>query len=314
MNRSANRVGLDIGSSYIKMLEVSGPRQAPSLVSFGIKKIDSPSAESTISALKAIADELKITVKGVNVSLTGSSVVARVISTPEVKPDELKSIIRLELEKSIPFDINECVFDLYVQSKVAKEKSGLNVVVASAKREAILARIKIVEDAGFSVNVIDIDSFAVANAYLQNFASIDKTKTIALLNVGAKYTNLIILTGDLISFVRDLAIGVDDLEPGKAAGPGRATASLASLTNEIKLSFGYYEDQSGKSVDGIYVSGGGASMAGLGEALSESFGIKPELWNPLQFVNIDPAKINVDEIVRVNGSFAVSAGLALRSA
>lgn len=307
-------VALDIGSHSIKMIEISTGSGKSSLVSFGIKKVQGLSGASASDAVKALSEDLKITAKDLSISLAGSSVVARAISMPEMADEDLKNAIRFETEKFIPFDINECVLDFYVQGKCAREKNNLDILLAAAKKDFILAKIKIVEDAGFGVNVIDVDSFALANAFLKNFASIEPVKTIALLNIGAVYTNLVILRGGVISFVRDLAIGINDFSPSDKAPEAALSAkgSLAGLVDEVKLSFGYYENQNGRGIDGIYISGGGMGFIGLEEAFNEALGSKPERWNPFQFLNIDPAVVNVDEIARTSGSFAVCVGLALR--
>jgi type IV pilus assembly protein PilM len=253
---------------------------------------------------------------------------------PDMTDEELKNAVRFEAEKFIPFDIKEYVLDFHIQGKDAGEKSNIDILLAAAKRDFVLQKIKIVEEAGFGVNIIDVDSFAATNAFLKNYTSIKPDKTVALLNMGAAHTNLIILKDGVISFVRDLAIGVGSFRisvskkcgvdmdmpewlkgvPAEKALEIRlcAKAALASLVDEIKLSFGYHENQSGRDINQIYISGGGAGFIGLEEALSEAFGSKPERWNPFQFLDINPSGINVDEIARINSSFAVAAGLALR--
>lgn len=329
-----SKAALDIGSHFIKMVEISGSPERPSLVSFGMRKIQGASGEALSADVKSLSEELKLTVKDLNVSLSGPSVVARVISMPEMADEELKSAIRFEVEKFIPFDINECVLDYYVQGKDAKDKNNIDILLAAAKRDSVLARVKIVEDAGFSINVIDADSFAITNAFLRNYPSTEQAKTMALLNIGSAYTSLIIVRGGLISFVRDLSMGAGnfresvlkkcgidldlaDAMKGVAADKTAeviacSRAALAGLLDEIKLSFGYYENQSGRGIDGIYLSGSGAGFVGLEEAFGDAFGSKPERWNPFQFLYMDPAAINVDEIARSHGSFAVAVGLALR--
>lgn len=329
-----NRAGLDIGTSHIKMIEVSGTSEKPVLASFGIKKIQGSSREAIVDVVKTLAEEIKISVKEFNISLAGPSLVTRLISVPNMTDEELKNAIRFETEKIIPFDINECILDFHVQGKDVREKNNIDILLAAAKRDFVLQKVKIVEEAGFGISVVDVDSFAITNVFLKNFTSIEPTKTIALLNVGAVYTNLIILRGGLISFVRDLAIGVADFRAAvskkcgvdlelseglkdftaeKAAEVGTcAKAALSSLLDEIKLSFGYHENQSGRGVDEIYLSGGGAGFIGLEEAFRDTFGSKPERWNPLQFLDIDSSGINMDKITGLNSSFVVAVGLALR--
>jgi Tfp pilus assembly PilM family ATPase len=88
--------------------------------------------------------------------------------------------------------------------------------------------------------------------------------------------------------------------------------ALTDLFDEIRLSFGYYENQSGRGIDNVYISGGGANLIALEDAFREAFGLKLERWNPLSFLNVDAATIDSGKPAGVNSSFAVAAGLALR--
>ena len=333
-SKPKNRAGLDIGTSHIKMVEVSGALEKTSLVAFGIKKIQGSSKESIVDAIKALSEEVKISVKEFTISLSGPSLIARIISMPKMTDDELKNAVKFETEKFIPFDINECILDFHVQGDDVREKNNVDILLAAAKKDFVLQKVKIVEEAGFSVGVVDVDSFAITNAFLKNFTTEEPAKTVALLNIGAACTNLIILKNGLISFVRDVAIGTDAFNVAVSKKCGLpvempeglkdlssekmgevmvcAKAVLANLLDETKLSFGYHENQSGGNIDEVYISGGGSRFPALEEAFGETLGSKPNSWNPFQFMDIDPARINVDELVRVKDSFAVAAGLALR--
>ena len=329
-----NRIGLDLGSHSVKMLEVSGTPEAPSLVSFGVKKLQGPSSDDATDAIRALAEELKVSAKECTISLAGPSLIARLISMPKMTDEELKNAAIFEIEKFIPFDVNDCVLDFNVHGADPREKNNLNILLAAAKRDFVLQKIKMVEDAGFTVNVIDVDSFAVTNAFLKNATQNENAKTVALLNIGATYTNLVILRAGLISSVRDVAIGTNDFNsivskkcgvegdisdalkniPADKTGEimACAKAALGKLLDEAKLSFGYHENQFGGAIEEVYLSGGGAGFPAIEEAFSEALGSKPNKWNPFQFMGIDPAIINVDNIVKFKDSFAVAVGLALR--
>lgn len=329
-----NKASLDIGAFSIKMTEISGPPEKPSLVTFGSRKIKGVGTDSLPSQIKGLAEEIKLSVKDINISLSGSSVVSRVISMPDMADDELRSAIRFEVEKFIPFDINDCLLDHYVQSKGPKDKGNKDVLLAAAKRDSVIARVKAVEEAGFTVNIVDVDCFAMTNAFVRNFQQPEQSKTIALLNIGFSHTNLLIIRDGLVSFVRDLSIGsasfsdavlkkcgVDieaadwskNIAPEKSADVAACSKLvLSALLDEIKMSFGYYENQSGRSIDLIYVAGGGAEFAGMLDAFNETVGIKPEKWNPFQFMDIDPSVVNIDAIAKNSGSYAVAVGLAIR--
>lgn len=334
--KTGNKVGLDIGAHSVKMVEVSGTSEKPSLVSFGVKKILGSGADAATEAVKALAGELKISVRDLNISLSGPSIVSRVISMPDMTSEELKNAVRFETEKSIPFDINDCTFDFYIQGKDPREKNNLIILLAAARRDPLMAKIKVVEDAGLGVSVIDVDSFAIANSFLKNYPSTESSKTIAMINIGEVFTNLIIQSNGMISFVRDLSHGVnnfralvakrcavelDSQDAIKALTPEKAAevavslrVAISGLLDDIKLSFGYHENQSGRGVDAIYLSGGGSGIVGLDTVFQEALGLKPEIWNPFQYLDIDPSKVNVDEIARTSSSFAVCTGLTLRSA
>ena len=114
-------------------------------------------------------------------------------------------------------------------------------------------------------------------------------------------------------FVIELPGGLKDLPGDKSASVmASVRTAFTGLLDEIKLSFGYHENQSGGSIDEIYISGGGFRFTTLEEVFSEALTSKPKEWNPLQFMDIDPARINIDELVKVKDFFAVAAGLVSR--
>ncbi len=331
--KTKNRVGLDIGTFAIKMLEISGAPDKPMLIGMGLKNISGPSKGSISDSIKALADEAKITSREVNISVSGPSVIVRFISMPRMKEEDLKSAIRFEAEKFIPFNINDCVVDFQTLTKDERENK-FNILLVAAKKEHIKERIDLVEEAGLSVHIVDIDSFAMTNAFTRNFPNLGSEKTAAILNIGATSTNLSIVRGDAMAFVRDVSIGSNDLNVTISKDSGLSMESaeelkidpkdkmqeianctktlLSSLLDEVKLSFGYYENQSGKSIDEIYISGGAIGLVGLDEAFQDALGSRPSFWNPLGFLDASSAKLDANVIDKIKNSFAVSAGLVLR--
>lgn len=331
--RIKNRIGLDIGSESIKILEVGGSADRPAILSLGIAKI-APSSKANLSdAVKMAASQAKVSGKEVNISVAGPSLIVRFISMPKMKSEDLKSAIKFEAEKFIPFDINECIVDFQILSKSDTENK-LSILLVAARQEQIQERMRLVEQAGFSVNVVDVDGFAIANAFSRNFPNLEADKTVALLNIGAAYTNLSIIRGGMIHFVRDVAIGsgdfndtiarlfevnssaAEDLKVSPLAKLEQLSAAarqiLSGLLDDIKLSFSYHENQSGRSIDEVYLTGAGSKLAGLDEAFQEAFGAKPTRWNPLQFLDQTSRGIDKSRVDAIAGSFAVACGLALR--
>jgi len=333
--KSRGGVGLDIGNHSIKIVQLSGSPEKPSLVSFGIKKIVGASKDAVVTSVKSLSGEIGISAKEVNISVSGPSLIVRLISMPKMTDEELAGAVRFEAEKFIPFDINDCILDFQIlDNKEAKDKNNVDILLAAAKKEYVCQRIKTVEEAGFSVRTVDADIFAIINSFLKSFPSPEQPKTTALLNIGASSTDLSIVRGNMPVFVREIPLGGSSLSAAvsKAMGLGleesealllspkerlneivaSARAATGALLDEVRLSFGYYENQSGRSVDEIFISGGGSGMAGLEEAFREAFGSKPLRWDPFQFLDKSSPAIDAGALERMKGSFCVAVGLALR--
>lgn len=304
--KGKDRIVFDIGTDYIKMLAASESSGRFLIRAMGSKKISGIPKSEVSGVIRSLAKEANVSSDQVAISVAGPSVIARFISMPRMSDAELKGAVRFEAEKFIPFNINDCVLDYQVLNRSAKDNK-MPVLLVVAKRELILDRVKLVEDAGFYVRVIDVDCFAVANAFLKNFTDISSEKTVALLNLGASFTNLAILRGGMVHFARDLGIGANDLGALKTDPSGAGKMALTNFIDEVKMSFSYYENQGGINVDEIYVSGGYSLLTEMDSFFTSSFGTKPNRWDPLKFLNPE-----AKEQDNTHDFFAVSAGLVLR--
>jgi Tfp pilus assembly PilM family ATPase len=153
--------------------------------------------------------------------------------------------------------------------------------------------------------------------------------------MGGIHTNVSILKGDVICFARDIVVGGNDFTSAisKKLGVDQKTAEelklrtpkekekdiadcvkgvFNDLLDEVKLSFGYYENQAGKGIDEVYVSGGAADTVGLEQALEDALGSKPSPWNPLGFMDVSSAGAGPDIAGKMKNHFAIAAGLALK--
>lgn len=328
------RVGLDIGTRLIKAVEVSREGDTQSLTRFHFEEIDTPAShENTAKALKKLLEAFQPVAKDVNISLSAPSAIVRFINMPRMKEEDLRGSLRFEAEKYIPFNINEVIIDTAILESHLEEKNQMRVLLAAAKTDAVNSKIDMLKEMGFSVSVIDIDSFACFNAFCNAFDNLDESKSTALLNIGYTQTNAIISRGGQPFFTRDIQIGARDIAKAiskefetdekdsdkfifdpkdKGAQVFEIAKSvLSSLVDEVRLSFGYYENQYGKGINEIYISGGVARLGGILGYLEENFGIKPMPWNPFAKFQIGP-NLDAKALELVRPQFAVCAGLALR--
>ncbi|MFA5146055.1 MAG: type IV pilus assembly protein PilM [Candidatus Omnitrophota bacterium] len=328
-----SRVGLDIGSNLVRICEVSRTAETVSLTAAGVKRVEGSSKESLGAAVKALAEETKVSAKDAVISVSGSSVIVRFVAMPKMREEDLKGAIKFEAEKYLPFNINECVVDFQIIRKIEQENK-LEILLVAAKKAYIEDRMKIAEAAGFSVSIIDVDSFAIVNSFLKNMPSLDPEKAYALLNIGAALTNLSIVRAGTVCFVRDIAMGGNEFDAAisrglaidlkaaselklspadKAPDIARCTkAVIAGILDEARLSFSYYENQHGRAVDEIYLTGGGSELTGLTEQFEETFGAKPNRWDPFQCFDKSALSADAAALDKAKNSFAVATGLALR--
>ncbi|MDP3730827.1 MAG: type IV pilus assembly protein PilM, partial [Candidatus Omnitrophota bacterium] len=328
-----NRVGLDIGSSFVKMVEIASSGENLSLVCLGMKKASSSIREPLIEAIRSLSGEINVTAKEAVISVSGPHVIVRFVAMPKMRDDELKGAIKFEAEKHIPFPINDCIVDHQILRKNDKE-GKLEILLVAAKKDFIMNKVSIVEESGFSVNAVNVDTFAFANAFLKNPSRASAGKTAALLNIGSSFTNVGIVRDGVICFARDIVIGGDDFSQAisKALGIDVKAAEdlklspkdrlkdvtactkniMNNLLDDTRLSLSYYENQSGKSVDEICISGGSSSLPGLETLFQEAFESKPVLWDPFDSLDKSRGGFDTSLVEKMKGCFAVAVGLALR--
>ena len=327
------RAGLDIGANSVKVVEIAEPGGKAELAGISQKTIAEPSKRAAIDAIQAAVAEAKIASKDFAISVSGSFVIVRFLTLPRMSEEELKSAVRFEAEKFIPFNINDCVIDFQILAKRERENK-IDILLVTAKKDHVTEKIKMVEDSGFSVRVVDVDTFALANAFLKNFPAADAEKTFALLDIGSKITNLSIIKAGSVRLVRDVAVGGNDFnvaisksfgvdmdaaEKLKVSPPAEKANEVANcvkgvfnnLIDEMRLPLSYYENQFGRSVDEIYLSGGAVDFAGLEDMFRDALELKPLFWNPFQFLAVPSGK-DADFLERMKSHFAVAVGLALR--
>lgn len=332
-HKAKEAVGLDIGSYSIKVVSLRREAAGNTLTAYNIKNI--PLYEKDIRLERIIEEALKeidLHPEEVNLSISNPEVIVRFIDLPRMSREQLDSALIFEAEKYIPFDVNEVVMDFLILGDAPKP-GQMNVVLAAVKRDALESRIKLVEDMGISVNVMDIDSFAVFNTFLISNPSPEKTGR-TFLNLGHSQANVLITVGDTPCFMRQIQIGGKDIidaicrdmgiSPEKAeamqtkcakkdrARMKQATASvLDELVGEIQLSFGYFENRYNSSVSDIFCSGGLVFQEGITEYLGDKLGIPVQKWNPVGGIGVSDS-LSREDIESIASQLAVSIGLALR--
>jgi type IV pilus assembly protein PilM len=339
-------VGLDIGSSSIKAVELKKSKGEIAVAALGVEPLGSDivvdsmivDSGSVSSAIAKLFTEQKIKAKAVATSVSGHSVIVKKIPMQTMTDSELADSINTEAAQHIPFDIADVNIDFQILSEPTGEPQ-MDVLLVAVKKDKILNYTNVLSLAGKSPAIVDIDAFALQNCYEYNYEPAPGT-TVALLNLGASVMNINIVKGTTPLFTRDVSVGgnqytdslqkeldlgFDDAEAlklGQRVGTVSEDAKLPILQQvteiivlEIQKTFDFFRaTAAGEHIERIYLAGGSSKVPGLVEALRQEFSLPVEVLNPFQRISAaDVAVPEPDFVEQHAGQLAVAVGLALRS-
>ncbi len=340
-------VGLDIGSSSVKAVELKAVGKGFKVVAFAIEPVPPDSiVDGAIIDGAAVADAIRrvfenkaFKTKEVAASLSGNAVIVKKINLPVMTAAELAESIYWEAEQYIPFDIQDVNLDYQIlDAGTGAESTGtMDVLLVAAKKEKIADYTGVITQAGRVPVIVDVDAFALQNAYEVNYG-LDPEAVVVLLNAGASAININILTGDQSLFTRDVSIGgnayteavqkelnlpFDSAEQMKRGQPidgvsaEEVTAVLHAMTEnvllEIQKTFDFFKaTASSDRIDRIVLSGGASRVDGFVAALQERFNTSVEVFDPFKKIAFDAQRLGITDAEGLIPTAAVAVGLALR--
>jgi type IV pilus assembly protein PilM len=340
-------VGLDIGSSTLKAVELKAVGTGYKLAALAFEPVPHASiVDGAIIDSGAVADAIGrlfahqgFTTKNVAASLSGNAVIVKKITMPVMTDKELAQSIRWEAEQHIPFDIQDVHIDYEVLGPRAKGSNGtMEVLLVAAKKDKVASYTSVISQAGRVPVVVDVDAFALQNAYEVNYGSPADT-VVALVNVGASGVNINILSAGQSLFSRDISIGGNAYtealqkelnlpfeqaeEVKKSPESGGALEGiqpvLDTITNtmllEIQKTFDFFKTTASRDrIDRVVLSGGVSSADGFAQAIEDRFATPVELFDPFRNIAFGPQRLDFTDFDQVAPTAAVAVGLALRAA
>ncbi len=342
-SKNKNLVGLDIGSSSVKVVELQGKPGNLTLQSLAHEGLQPDTVvDGQIMELNSVSHTIahvfqanQIKTGTVAAGVSGSSVIVKNILVPPMTEEELEESIDWHAEEHIPFDIADVSLDYQI---VGKTPDSLHVLMAACKRDSVANIKQAIQLAGKQPVVIDVDAFALQNCYEVNYEP-QADLTVALLNVGASTSNINIVQGARSIFTRDVAFGGNQYtsalqkefgltfeqaeqvkRSGKAPGeeaPRNLAAVLESVSDvlalEVQKTFDFYRATSDTGqVQKILLSGGGSKLPGVADFLAERFGVAVEFLDPFRKIKINGRRYDPEYLSAVVPEMAVAVGLALR--
>lgn len=342
-----NLVGVDIGSSAIKVAHLRETKKGTHLVNFGWEPLPPQTivdgnvmnSGAVVDALTKIWKTRKVKQREVALAISGHSVIIKKIPVPTMTSDELEEQIHWEAEQHIPFDINDVEIDYEVLTR-REDQGQMDILLVAAKKDEINDYTQVARESKLNPQVVDIDAFALQNAYELNYG-VDHDETVALLNVGASLTTINIIQGGVTMFTRDMASGgngiteeiqkqlgvsFEEAEAYKTGGVGVDATDVVpeevhgivrqvveSLAGEIQRSLDFYlATSAGGDVDRIFVVGGTARLRSLIQAIEDRARVPVDFLDPFRRITIEAKNIDENLLRELGPQAAVCIGLALR--
>lgn len=327
-------IGLDVGSYSVKAVALQPNRDRLTLAGCAQARIGTSEPAEVI---RKVIEQLGVKPRRVVTSVSGRSVIVRQVETPRMPPQELKAHIAYEADKYIPFGSEEVIIDCQPLPEVGDAKSAsMQVLLVAVRRGFVEDHVSQLRAAGISPEIIDVDVFALSNAYelLGPGAKpdADKKDATALIDIGASKSNIAIVQGTRLLFTREIyqagneitdAIvrtfneSAEDIERIKA-NPGETIEALIDaampafedLANEIRLSFDYVEGQFEAQVGTVVLSGGSSQLAGIAGILGNILGRPVHVFDPLAGLDLVPSRYDIHTLDATSPSLAVALGLA----
>jgi len=350
--REKGLVGLDIGSHSIKAVELN-PKKKASENLYEIKKIGYEliprdtivegtiiDSAAVVETIKMIFDENKISNKNVAVSISGNSVIIKKISLPSMDTEELAESIIWEAKHNIPYPYEETNVDYAIlRPSPYSEEKNLDILLVAAKKDKIANYSNVVYQARKNLEAMEVDVFALQNALEINYSEILNEKTVAIINIGANITNVVIIEKGIPQLFRDLSLGgffftenmskdlnisFDEAEkalkgiPVKNFPSEQLEASLRTnienLLEEIEKTFSFYEvgEKKEKEIEQIFLSGGLSKLKGFPSVFENKFKTKTEILNPFRKISFEEKKFDAIYFQELAALFGVATGLATR--
>ncbi len=215
--KTKSLVGLDIGSSAVKAVELRPAGKGYRVAAFAVEPVPPDSiVDGAIIDAGAVADAIRrifegnkaFKAKDVCASLSGNAVIVKKITLPVMTASELDDSISWEAEQYIPFDIQDVNLDYQILDPGTgpDSRGSMDVLLVAAKKEKIGDYTGVIAQAGLTPVVVDVDAFALQNAYEANYG-LDAREVVVLMNAGASAININILQGDQSVFTRDISLG-----------------------------------------------------------------------------------------------------------
>jgi len=336
-------VGIDISSTSVKVLELSRTGAGYRVEHHGVVPLpEGAVSEKQISDVQAVGDTIRRALrqsgskaKECALAVPGSAVITKVISMPaSLSEQELEGQIQIEADQYIPYALEEVNLDFEIIGPTPENPETVDVLIAAARSEYVQLRTDAAEAAGLTPRIVDVEPFAAESAYLHSVEDAQGvTGTVALFDIGATMSSLLVLRDGHIVFTREQPFGGRQLteeimrryglsyeEAGLAKKEGGLPDNyitdvlqpfMETVVQQINRFLQFYAANNPDNVDHVALAGGCAAIPGLDELVESRLNVATGVVNPFSRMKVS-SRVDKDHLAADAPSLLIACGLALR--
>ena len=344
LSKPQTHVGISVGSSSIKVIELKKMGKLWKLIHFGMiqlpedavvnREIVNPVAVT--ENIKVLMNQVKLLNKNVCTSLSGTSLIVKRMTVTSKNDKDLQDQVFWEAEQYLPFDVSEVVMDYQVLSKLNEKE--VDVIFVAVKKSVLDSYMNCISDAGLKPKIVDLDFFALQNLVEANYP-VSTSEAIAAVDLGASAMKVVIMSGGVPVYTKDAVMGGRNLTAeiqknlnlsfldaealkisGGASGvvPQEVSELMQNMAEnlamEIKKTIEFYRASSvGPPVSSVLLTGGTAGLPGFSKMVEETVSLPCQLINPFNAISYDPSVFTPDYLNSIAPLASIPIGLALRA-
>ena len=341
-------VAIDIGSSAIKMLELSGNASRRKLKNFAIEAIPKGAIENGLiidvetvtQVIKNLVGRLRVKRRRAAISVSGSGVILKRVRIAVGTDATLDEQVNFHAAQAFQLDLSELYYDYAEMGASPKGPEEVDVLLVGARREVIEQYLSVVKSAGLLPGIMEAGALSTANMFEQNYGVVEGL--IALISVGASHTQISFIDNGRLLYSYESPSGGESYTSAIMQGMNmqRDTAESLKITvsnnaesispdmqrilnetnnlvvGDIRQIFGFFSTSA--DAEGVgqvkyaFLTGGASRTLGLDAAVAAAIGVPVVFANPFQKIEVSESKFRLDQVMMLSPMFGVAVGLGFR--
>jgi type IV pilus assembly protein PilM len=338
-------IGLDIGSTSVRALQLSEQGSGYRIEHFAIEPVTAGAvAEKSVQDIEAVSAAVARAVqtsgtrtKSCAIAVSGSAVFTKTISLPSNLADaDVESQVQIEANQYVPYPLDEVSLDFEILGPSRRNADLIDILLAASKSENVESRQDALETVGLTARVVDVEAFAIANAFelMRERDGLGKNEAVGVFDIGYDLTTLLVLRGGRVIYTRDHPFGGHQLleetmrryemSPEQASfyergeeGPEDFEDEVLepfelNIVHQISRALQFFASSNEYSpISTIYLSGGSASLRGMASMVQQELGLTTRVADPIAGLDVAPS-VAAAVLKRNAPNLMVAMGLALR--